>query len=146
MQTIDTLQPYREEMIALLQANRLPVEDLPENLSGFFGVVEDGKIVGLIGMETYGKHGLLRSMVVDAAYRNRQIADMLVRRLENTALSHGISTMYLLTETAQSYFAKRGYTVTSREDVPEQIKGSSEFSHTCPSSAIVMKKPLEEPH
>ena len=66
----------------------------------------------------------------------------LVARLESEAKSSGIEALYLLTETADKYFAKKGYTAISREIVPVEIKSSSEFSHVCPVSAIVMKKEL----
>jgi amino-acid N-acetyltransferase len=46
----------------------------------------------------------------------------------------------LLTETAPGYFETKGYQQITRADVPEEVQQSSEFSHVCPQSAIVMKK------
>jgi amino-acid N-acetyltransferase len=54
----------------------------------------------------------------------------------------GINWLYLLTETASEYFEAKGYERISREDAPAALSASSEFSHVCPVSAIVMKKPL----
>jgi amino-acid N-acetyltransferase len=62
--------------------------------------------------------------------------------LEEQASSTGITTMYLLTETADKYFSKKGYSTITRGEVPDELKGSSEFSHVCPVSAVVMKKEL----
>lgn len=142
MQVANAMEQHRYEIISLLQANKLPSEDLPGSLSDFYIVVDDDKVIGLIGMERYGRSGLLRSMVVHPDYRNRHIAETLVRTLEEQATASGISNMYLLTETADKYFSKNGYQAIAREEVPTEVKASSEFSYVCPVSAIVMKKPL----
>lgn len=142
MQVFKAMEQNRNEITSLLQANKLPSEDLPDSLSDFYIVVDEGEVIGLIGMERYGQHGLLRSMVVHPDYRNRHIAETLVRTLEDQATASGISNMYLLTETADKYFSKKGYHTISREDVPNEVKASSEFSYVCPVNAIVMKKSL----
>lgn len=126
----------------LLQSQGLPVEDLPADLDNFLVATEGDTIIGVIGMERYGQFGLLRSMVVHPGYRNRSIAAALVETLEHRARNTGIVAMYLLTETAEDYFSKKGFSGIVRETVPEEIKKSSEFSHVCPVSARVMTKPL----
>jgi amino-acid N-acetyltransferase len=132
----------RKDMVKLLQSQKLPSDDLPASLNGFFTVFEEGLLVGLIGMDRYGSFALLRSMVVHPAYRNRQIAEKLVAMLEEKAIISGLKAMYLLTETAENYFAKKGYEIVERKLVPQDLLKSTEFSHVCPVSAIVMKKQL----
>ena len=132
----------RQSIIQLLQSEKLPVDDLPASLDTFFVATEDDNVIGAIGLELYGDCGLLRSMVVDKEHRNKNIASGLVQRLESHAKTIGINCMYLLTETAPQYFERKGYQRTTRDEVPESLKASSEFSHVCPVSAIVMKKPL----
>jgi arsenate reductase (thioredoxin) len=85
---------------------------------------------------------LLRSMITNPAYRNKGIAGKLVRQLFQYAQSLKLTEIYLLTETAEKYFANKGFTSVLRDNVPEAIKQSQEFSHTCPSTAIVMKKEI----
>ncbi len=53
-----------------------------------------------------------------------------------------MNCLYLLTTTAKDFFNKEGYIVVNRDEVPEPIKNSSEFSSVCPSTAIVMKKEI----
>ena len=143
MQTVNASEKCQNEIIDLLRSNNLPWEDLPASLNDFYAMVDEGKIVGLIGMERYAHYGLLRSMVVHPDYRNRLIADKLVQALEQKAAISGITAMYLLTETAEQYFSKRNYQVITRSEVPQALFQSSEFSHVCPVSATVMKKDLE---
>lgn len=133
----------REQIIGLLLAEKLPVDDLPADLGSFWVAASEGELAGAIGMEAYNDSALLRSMVVAPAHRNKGIADQLVRALEHSASARGMDSIYLLTETAPKYFERKGYAVTSRDEVPEALKASSEFTHVCPSSAIVMKKHLQ---
>ena len=148
MNTIDQISitkataTQRQAIIELLQAEGLPVDDLPASLDNFFVATDDSLVIGAIGVELYGDCGLLRSMVVDKDHRNQNIASRLVRELENHAKTNGIQCMYLLTETAPQYFERKGYQKITRDKVPVQLKKASEFSHVCPVSATVMKKPL----
>jgi amino-acid N-acetyltransferase len=96
----------------------------------------------VIGLEQYEQYGLLRSMVVDKEYRNKNVASQLVRQLENYVTTIGITCLYLLTETAAQYFERQDYSKISRDEVPVALQASSEFSSVCPVSAIVMKKPM----
>src|SRR5687767_11801009 len=133
---------HRPAIIQMLEAAKLPVADLPSDVSDFFVAVDGKKVIGVIGLEIYGDHALLRSLVVDPAYRNQNIAEQLVLQVEDRARKLKISGIYLLTETARGYFEKKGFITIQREEVPPELKKSSEFSHTCPASAIVMQKPL----
>jgi amino-acid N-acetyltransferase len=133
---------HREAIVTLLRDTRLPTEDLPPTLDHFFVATDGTSVVGTIGLEVYGECGLLRSMVVHPNQRSGGIATRLVQALEDNAQAQGVRCMYLLTETAPDYFQRKGYERISRENVPDAIKASSEFSTVCPASAIVMKKTL----
>lgn len=134
----------REHIIALLQSETLPVEDMSVELNNFFVALDDDNVIGAIGLEQYEHYGLLRSMVVDKKYRNKNIAAQLIQELEHYAAGLNIGCMYLLTETAPQYFESKGYQRITREEVPEVLKASSEFSYVCPVSAVVMKKQLNK--
>ena len=142
--SIQTAGPSDFEAVCeLLSKQKLPTEDINKELSHFFIVKQSGLPVGVIGMEKYGEYGLLRSMATDPAYRNNGIAASLVTQLFKYGKSLGLKEMYLLTETAESYFAKRGFQRIKREETPAAIKQSAEFSHLCPSTAVVMKKEIQ---
>lgn len=133
---------HRDAIISLLQSERLPVEDLPQDLRNFFAATDNGSVVAAIGLETYERDGLLRSLVVKPEFRSMKIAAGLISELEKLARNLGLYHIFLLTETAPEYFATKGYEKIDRDQAPESIKLSSEFSHVCPSSAILMKKKL----
>src|SRR5664279_3217585 len=137
MNIVKATDQRRDEIINLLQSQKLPSEDVPLLLNDFYIALEADELRGVIGMERYGHYGLLRSMAVHPGYRNKHIAETLVKRLEEKAASSGISLMFLLTETAANYFERKGYDTITRDDVPDDVMGSTEFSYICPVSTTV---------
>jgi len=132
----------RPSIEALLIAEKLPVKDLPSGLDRFWVVRDHGTIIGVIGLELYWPFGLLRSLAVSPGHRSLGIGNMLVQAVEEQAAKLDLDSIYLLTETAKLYFEKRGYTIVERDNTPDAIRQSSEFSHVCPVSAAVMKKTI----
>lgn len=133
---------HRNALIQLLETEKLPSGDLPDDLSDFIAIIVNDELIGAAGIEKYGNYALLRSVVVAAHYRSRGIAGVLINNIESLARRNHLQELFLLTETAQNYFSKKGFRIIDRADVPEAVKQSSEFSHVCPVSAIVMKKSL----
>ncbi len=133
----------REQVVALLSAEGLPVADLPEELGHFVVANHHDSIIGVAGLEVYGTDGLLRSLAVQQAFRNRGLASELLQSIEQLAVEAGINRLYLLTETAADYFARKEYVRIPRSEVGPAVRQSSEFSHVCPQSAIVMYKSLK---
>ncbi|TSD66809.1 GNAT family N-acetyltransferase [Inquilinus sp. KBS0705] len=131
---------HKAEVIALLETQKLPAADLPALLDNFTVAVDHDGLKGVIGLEIYGSYGLLRSLAVDEKHRDKGIASGLLQQLETDAAQKGLKAIYLLTETAQSYFERKGYEHVARMDIAEAVKASSEFSHVCPQSAIAMVK------
>ncbi|HVW98136.1 MAG TPA: arsenic resistance N-acetyltransferase ArsN2 [Mucilaginibacter sp.] len=137
---IESAEKYRGLIAGLLKTEKLPADDLPASLENFAAAVEDDALTGVAGLEIYGDYGLLRSLAVDGNFRNQGIAGQLVKHIEAVAQARHLKAIYLLTETAPEYFTRKGYTTITRNDVPADVKRSSEFSHVCPQSAIVMCK------
>ncbi len=128
--------------VGLVGRTGLPVEDLRAGDQRFW-VAQDGPgIVGVIGVEIHGNTGLVRSMAVDETHRHRGIAGALYAALEEWWSQRG--PLVLLTETAEAFFARRGFQTVDRESVPEPIKASAEFRELCPVSARAMVKPVRE--
>ena len=133
---------YKANVVALLATEKLPVADLPEHLDNFLVALEHGELIGVAGIEIFGQSALLRSVAVQPSDRNKGVAEKLLHRIEDLARSKGIKAIYLLTETASGYFIKKNYQQITRNKVPDDVLGSTEFSLVCPQSAIVMKKIL----
>lgn len=128
---------------ALLQAG-LPDSDLRGGHSvALFANRQSAQANAFIGLEAYGKTGLLRSLVVLESARGQGWGRSMVAALEAHARTLGITELYLLTTTAEAFFTQLGYCACHRSQVPEVIRNSRQFSALCPSSALVMMKPLQ---
>lgn len=132
-----------EAVRALLAAAALPAEDLtPAHLAHFLVIRNDDALVGAVGVEVLGPHGLLRSLVVDPAYRGLGHGVALVRAVEAHARSAGVGTLYLLTTTAEAFFRRLGYETADRAAAPEAVRGTAEFGLLCPDTAACMRRTL----
>jgi C_GCAxxG_C_C family probable redox protein len=130
------------DVIHLLSACNLPTDDVGADNQTFFGVWDGTKLIGCIGLEQYGRVGLLRSMAVDEVFRGQQLATKLYNHLIEYCFGQGLSHLYLLTQTASGFFEKHEWQVIGREQVPEEVKSSAEFAHLCPASALCMELSL----
>ncbi|MBS0388554.1 MAG: GNAT family N-acetyltransferase [Proteobacteria bacterium] len=126
----------------LLAEAGLPVDDLGTADVSFWVTRDALGILGAIGVERFGTSGLLRSLVVAPRGQERGVASALLLELESSVRSSGLEFLALLTQTAAPFFAKRGYVVTPREQVPVRVRQSSEFATLCPASAVCMSKAL----
>jgi amino-acid N-acetyltransferase len=126
----------------LLRSENLPIEDITEESIKHFLVMREGDgLVGAVGIEPHGGVVLLRSLVVARDHRKRGAGMALADAAEALATTLGATAIYLLTTTAADFFATRGFRIVAREQVPAEIKGTSEFASLCPSTATVMVKP-----
>jgi len=126
-------------IVRLLEDAGLPHAALaPEHLPRFLVLREGAAIAGVVGMEVRGDAGLLRSLAVAPERRGGGLASRLVDALEARARAAGIRTLYLLTTTAEGFFARRGYRLTDRAAVPQAILATEEFRAICPSTAACM--------
>lgn len=126
----------------LLKDNGLPYSDIENESVQLFSIQQDEQIIGIIGFEQYGKHGLLRSFVVEQQYRSIGLGAQVLGDFEIMVLKFGITELFLLTTTADRFFARNGFEAFDRNAVPELIAHTTEFANICPASAVCMRKVL----
>ena len=127
---------------ALLNDARLPLDGAQEHLHSFLVGDLDGSIVCAGALEHYGETALLRSVVVAACQRGAGTGGLLFEALNELAMSRGIGKLYLLTTTATAFFVRRGFTESTRDEVPAALHASREFQGACPASATLMSLTL----
>ena len=126
------------QLEALLQDNHLPAEDCVEQAQHYCASYAGDELIAAGAIEPVSQYGLLRSVVVREDYRGRGLARRITTHLLNQARDEGRVAIYLLTETAQSYFADLGFVPMARADVPEAVSLTRQFVSLCPDSAICM--------
>ena len=130
------------QLEALLRFNHLPAEDCGGKAKLFYGIFEAQELVAAGGLEVAAGDALLRSVVVRERLRSRGLARRICEHLIAMALSDGRKAIYLLTETAEAYFKKLGFEQITRNQVPEAIAATRQFTSLCPDSASCLKMSL----
>jgi amino-acid N-acetyltransferase len=136
-------RPSLDATLKLLTTAQLPTEDLTAaHCENFFYAGPPHSPSGLVGLEVLGDVALLRSLVVEPERRGNGDASALLEHAEKHARSNGVRAVYLLTTTAESFFAKHGYQRVSRDAAPASIRTTREFADICPSSSAFMMRLL----
>ena len=138
-----TAGPRVEAAMTLLRAAGLPTQDLDcMSLEHFFFAGPAEAPTGLVGLEMFGDVALLRSLVVAEPLRGGGAGSALLNHAERHARGRGVKVVYLLTTTAEQFFAQRGYGHAARDSAPAAIRATREFSALCPSSSAFMSRQL----
>jgi N-acetylglutamate synthase-like GNAT family acetyltransferase len=130
------------EIKTLLQINGLPADDINEEIT-FYIIRENGRIIGVGGLETAGEDVLMRSIAISDRFKNKGLGARITQLLIENAKIAGYSSIYLLTLTAEKFFPRFGFVEIERGTASESIKLSSEFTSTCPASACLMQLKLK---
>ena len=131
-------------IVSQLHHNNLPADDV-KGFLGTFVVAEDfGNRVGVAGLEPHGRVALLRSMVVTPEHRRAGVGRGLWQAMEALSCRLNILELYLLTETAESFFSNLGFVTILRDTAPEAIRNTRQFAQLCPASATLMRRSLLE--
>lgn len=149
-----TVRPARaddlEAVETMLGDERLPLAGVREQFGDF--LVAEGTYsqrvpaspIGAIGIEHYGEAALLRSAVVDSAWRGRGVGRALVDAAVQAATAKSVRELYLLTTTAEAFFSAMGFRIVARSAVPEAVRQSVEFVSACPDSATAMARSIAD--
>jgi amino-acid N-acetyltransferase len=140
---IESACPVDDESILRLVADTgLPLEGLREHLTTAVVARDAGRIVGTAALELYGDGALLRSVAVAPDQRGHGLGQAVTRAAIGLAAERGAPAIYLLTDTAESFFPRLGFERITRAEVPAGVHTSIEFRSVCPASATVMRKLL----
>lgn len=136
-----TIRPARPDDLpaveAMLVAADLPLDGVRAAFGDFLVADDAGELVGAIGLEIHGDAALLRSAVVAPAWRGRHLGQSLTAAILGAARERGLDSLWLLTLTAADFFPRFGFRRVERDAVPDALKGTDEFQHACPASAVV---------
>jgi arsenate reductase len=133
----------RDQLAAALRRVRLPADDVDAEGRLFWRFETLDQVpVGFGGLELHGEHGLLRSLLTLPPARSRGIGRAMVEMIEVEARAALCRHVWLITESAASFFSGLGYVGCERAQVPPAIKETEQFSRLCPASATVMTKHL----
>ena len=102
------------------------------------------KIVGVIGVEPYGRVGLLRSLCVDREYRGQGIGRMLNAKMSAYARMRKIDKFYLFTRDAEKFASKLGFHKIDKKRIPKSIRSTWQFRSFCPYPVVCMMRTITQ--
>jgi len=121
---------------ALLEAAELTTKGL-ERTEGWVAE-EDGRLAGHVALEKTGDAAVLRSLAVAPSAQGRGLARRLMDLAEREA---GQRTLLLKTRTIGPWAERRGYFRANPEQIPESVKGTTEFEGSLCSGYPAYVKP-----
>jgi len=125
----------------LLSECELPTLYIHKHLKSFMVAKAGKKIVGVVGVEVYGRMGLFRSLCVDEAYRGRGIAKTLNKKLLAYARTRKIERLYLFTFYAEKFASELGFRKIDKKRIPKSLRSTWQFRKSrCYPSVICMMK------
>ena len=132
--------PEQAALANLLRAEQLPTDDLGAGPARFFALVDGDRWCAVGGVEIYGRHGLLRSVVVPPEARGKSYGCEMVKLLLQEMAAQGVRDVYLLTTTAADFFAHLGFAAIDRAATPPAIAATAQFAALCPADAVLMRR------
>lgn len=127
----------------LLAVCLLPSQEVDDANCAFFVAESERGIIGVCCIESCGSAvALLRLLGVMPGYRKQQIGRRLAHRAMNHAEEQGLDHLYLLTETAKSYFQSIGFTLLDPKAAPSELCKSKLFSRLSRANAQLMFRHL----
>jgi amino-acid N-acetyltransferase len=132
----------RPAVVGLLDANRLPRAGLTQATTRLWVAREDGRVVGVAGLERYGEVALLRSVATARDRQGKGIARSLCGVVLADARSSGVRRAFLLTEKAEGFFSKIGFESLDRSEADPRLLASAEFQTNQCATAKLMARSL----
>ena len=121
---------------ALLEAADLPSKGL-ERTEGWVAE-ENGRLLGHVALEPTADAAVLRSLAVAPSAQGRGLARRLMDLAESEA---GHRTLLLKTRTIGPWAERRGYFRANPDQIPESVKGTTEFEGSLCSGYPAYIKP-----
>lgn len=116
--------------------------DIVDGGGRYFALYEDGELVGFGALEGAGPDQMVRSVVIPPSARGHGYGQAIVHELVEQAKAVGVERLWLLTTSADGFFASFGWHTADRASAPDAIRKSREFAGLCPSSAVLMCRRL----
>ncbi len=129
----------RDDVKILLKREKLCFNDVSDPGVHLFEVKNKDDVVGYFGIEQFENKALFRSMVVKPAVRSKGYGSLIWQQARLKLKENKVEEVYLLTNTAASFFLKQGFVQIPRNSVPDAIAATTEFMEFCPEDSVCMK-------
>jgi len=133
----------QEKIDALLTSVALPTLDRQPHLADFVVAFDEAELVGVAGIEVFGRAGVVRHIAVATRSRERGLGRELFRSLLTRVNELGLTDLYLRAKGAGAFLEKLGFESVARRDVPFEIRESRALREPGPEKAPLMRFSLD---
>jgi N-acetylglutamate synthase-like GNAT family acetyltransferase len=133
--------PRIERLLA--DGKRLSLGDVTR-LEGILVAEVGTELAGVIGLQMIGNEGLLRAASVGVEGRGRDVGRLLVESILTEAALQAADSIFLFTDGSDRFFARFGFIVLSRPEVPSSLRRWAETNGGAPLTATAMRLTLME--
>ena len=114
---------------ALLEAHRLPANELEDWLEHFVVAERDGGLIGCGGLEVYADDsaGLVRSMAVDGDLHGTGVGGQILEWVEAHGSELGLRRLFLFTVAAGPFYERFGYELVGLDAFPPSAQRSWQY-------------------
>lgn len=135
--------PDLPEIATMLHAGGLMSGAARERLGRTLVAEVDRKPIGTAAWEPLGgDRALLRSVAVHPERRSGGVGTVVIAAALRHAYAQGIREAWLATETAEAFFARRGFQRVDRDQAPEVVIEHPQVQRECSVTAAVMRATL----
>lgn len=131
-----------DAIAALLTAAGLPVPGAQDAPVPMLVVRALGGVAGCAGWERHGAGALLRSLAVRPDHRQAGVGSALVAAVCARLAARGLREVFLLTNDAESFFARQGFEAVERATAAAALNGARALSLACCAQAVAMRRTL----
>ena len=121
----------------ILIKNGLPIAGVDFGKGNYY-IASGQELMGIIGVEQYGRAVMLRSLAIKPQFRKMGIAKELIDYALQQLKDRDVTDIYLITNTAQLYMTKYGFVRIERDEIPNTVLTVSTLGDVCPLSSICM--------
>ena len=101
-----------------------------------------GSLAGLTGLEVLGGDGLVRAMCVANGWQTSDLPRLLIEATLTEGALNALDAVYLFTDGAQPFFARFGFLVIHRNEVPSAVYRWAEMNGGIDPGAVAMRVTL----
>ena len=136
--------PDDEAFLAALGEVGMPRDDLGASHGVYFALVDArGLPLGYCGYEPLENGlALIRSCVVPRGNRGKGAGRAMMDALIDLLAGEGMRELYLLTMDADPFFARFGFETIARDEAPDAVRASTQFTMECCNDAVLMRRGL----
>jgi 4-nitrophenyl phosphatase len=130
--------PDLPHIATMLHHGGLPAGAARERLGRTVVAETDRKPIATASWEQFDGTGLLRSVAVQPEVRRAGAGTVVVAATLKRMFEDGVQDVYLVTESAERFFAACGFKTLDRDELPDTIKKHPQLVRECPASAPAM--------